>query len=57
MGGTSIADPSLVASGETWFGGRPALGLCLGLITVLATITVIQRILHVIRQPPPEEQQ
>ena len=32
--------------------GRPALGLCLGLITVLATITVIQRILHVVRQPP-----
>ncbi|HEY7969930.1 MAG TPA: CDP-alcohol phosphatidyltransferase family protein [Candidatus Limnocylindrales bacterium] len=56
LGGTSIADPLLVASGETWFGGRPALALCLGLISVLATITVIQRILHVVRQPPPEEQ-
>ena len=29
----------------------------LGLITVLASITVIQRIVHVLRQPPPEENQ
>ena len=29
--------------------------ITLGLITVLATITVIQRILHVLRQPIPEE--
>ena len=55
MGGTSVAD----AAGQdpTWLLGRPALGLCLGLITVLATITVIQRILHVVRQPLPEEHQ
>jgi len=55
MGGTSVAD----AGGQdpTWLLGRPALGLCLGLITVLATITVLQRILHVVRQPLPEEHQ
>jgi CDP-diacylglycerol--glycerol-3-phosphate 3-phosphatidyltransferase len=55
MGGTSVAD----AAGQdtTWLLGRPALALCLGLITVLATITVIQRILHVVRQPLPEEHQ
>jgi CDP-diacylglycerol--glycerol-3-phosphate 3-phosphatidyltransferase len=37
--------------------GQNALGLTLGLITVLATITVIQRIVHVLRQPLPEEHQ
>jgi phosphatidylglycerophosphate synthase len=54
MGGTSVAD----AAGQdpTWLLGRPALGLSLGLITVLATITVLQRVLHVVRQPIPEEQ-
>jgi phosphatidylglycerophosphate synthase len=34
-----------------------ALAFTLGLITLLATITVIQRIVHVLRQPPPEENQ
>jgi phosphatidylglycerophosphate synthase len=56
-GGTSAGDPAAATFAGTWFGGRPALGLCLGLITILATITVIQRILHVVRQPLPEEQQ
>ena len=37
--------------------GQNALGFTLGLITVLATITVIQRIVHVLRQPLPEEHQ
>jgi CDP-diacylglycerol--glycerol-3-phosphate 3-phosphatidyltransferase len=32
-----------------------ALAITLGLITVLASITVIQRVLHVLRQPIPEE--
>jgi phosphatidylglycerophosphate synthase len=54
MGGTSVAD--VAGQDPTWLLGRPALGLCLGLITVLATITVLQRILHVVRQPIPEEQ-
>jgi len=35
--------------------GQNALALTLGIITVLATITVIQRVLHVLRQPIPEE--
>jgi CDP-diacylglycerol--glycerol-3-phosphate 3-phosphatidyltransferase len=35
--------------------GQSALAIALGLITVLATITVIQRIIHVLRQPIPEE--
>ena len=34
--------------------GRPALAAALGLIAVLATITTIQRIVHVTRQAPPE---
>jgi phosphatidylglycerophosphate synthase len=34
--------------------GSTVLGLVLGLITILATITTIQRIVHVIRQTPPE---
>ncbi|HEY7133022.1 MAG TPA: CDP-alcohol phosphatidyltransferase family protein [Candidatus Limnocylindrales bacterium] len=54
MGGISAPDPT---AGGDWFGGRPALAITLGLITVLATITVIQRIVHVTRQPLPEEHQ
>lgn len=34
--------------------GRPALAAALGLIAALATITTIQRIVHVTRQAPPE---
>jgi hypothetical protein len=37
--------------------GQNALAVTLGLITVLASITVIQRVLHVLRQPIPEEHQ
>ena len=37
--------------------GQNALALTLGLITVLGAITVIQRIVHVLRQPAPEEAQ
>jgi CDP-diacylglycerol--glycerol-3-phosphate 3-phosphatidyltransferase len=57
MGGISAPDPTAAAAGGDWFGGRPALAITLGLITVLATITVIQRIVHVTRQPLPEEHQ
>ena len=35
--------------------GQNALAITLGLITVLGTITVLQRVLHVLRQPIPEE--
>ena len=38
-----------------WFGGEVPMALTLALITVLATITTIQRILHVVRQPSIEE--
>jgi phosphatidylglycerophosphate synthase len=34
--------------------GRPVLAGALGLITILATITAIQRVVHVIRQSPKE---
>jgi CDP-diacylglycerol--glycerol-3-phosphate 3-phosphatidyltransferase len=34
--------------------GQPVLAIALGLITILATITAIQRIVHVIRQSPQE---
>jgi CDP-diacylglycerol--glycerol-3-phosphate 3-phosphatidyltransferase len=40
---------------DPWWAGRPALAASLGLIAVLATITAIQRIVHVTRQAPPEE--
>jgi CDP-diacylglycerol--glycerol-3-phosphate 3-phosphatidyltransferase len=39
---------------DPWWAGRPALAASLGLIAVLATITAIQRIIHVTRQSPPE---
>lgn len=40
---------------DYWWAGRPALAASLALITILATITTIQRIVHVMRQAPPEE--
>ncbi|MEO5939932.1 MAG: CDP-alcohol phosphatidyltransferase family protein [Candidatus Limnocylindrales bacterium] len=39
--------------GNTW-AGRPMLAAALGLIAILATITTVQRIVHVTRQTPPE---
>ncbi|HEY8845437.1 MAG TPA: CDP-alcohol phosphatidyltransferase family protein [Candidatus Limnocylindrales bacterium] len=39
---------------DPWWAGRPALAVSLGLVALLATITTIQRIVHVTRQPPPE---
>jgi heme A synthase len=50
MGGTTGT-----TSGE-WDLGRPALGLGLGLIALLATITTIQRILHVVGQSSKEHE-
>ena len=41
----------------TWWAGRPVLAATLGLIAVLATITTIQRIVHVVRQPSSKEQE
>lgn len=51
-GGVRIVDdPTLLVTYDAWGAGRPSLGFVLGLITFLATITTIQRIVHVIRQP------
>jgi len=38
---------------DPWWAGRPALAVSLGLVALLATITTIQRIVHVTRQSPP----
>jgi phosphatidylglycerophosphate synthase len=55
LGGVDpVSDPRIVASWDWWSGGRPALAIALALITLLATITAIQRIVHVIRQSPQE---
>jgi phosphatidylglycerophosphate synthase len=35
----------------SWWAGRPALAITLGVVAFLALITTIQRILHVVRQP------
>jgi phosphatidylglycerophosphate synthase len=45
------------AGGAAYPLGALVLELALGLIAVLATITVIQRIVHVTRQPTPEDHQ
>jgi hypothetical protein len=56
MGGI-VRPVTVVGSVSEWWAGRPALAATLGLIAVLATITTLQRIVHVIRQPPIEEHQ
>jgi phosphatidylglycerophosphate synthase len=52
LGGVAPYDGPLLISLDTWSGGRGPLAASLGLITILATITAIQRIVHVIRQSP-----
>jgi phosphatidylglycerophosphate synthase len=55
LGGVAVtSDPRTLAAWDWWSGGRPALAIALGLITLLATITAIQRIVHVTRQSPQE---
>jgi phosphatidylglycerophosphate synthase len=49
-----VDDPTLLAVYDGWGAGRPSLAFVLGLITFLATITTIQRIVYVTRQPPQE---
>jgi len=53
--GGIVQPVTVVGSVSVWWAGRPALALTLGLIAALATITTLQRILHVIRQPAIEE--
>jgi CDP-diacylglycerol--glycerol-3-phosphate 3-phosphatidyltransferase len=52
LGGLGSYDDRMF--GITWNAGKPELAATLALITVLATITTIQRIVHVTRQTPPE---
>jgi phosphatidylglycerophosphate synthase len=54
LGGTTVTDA--VGVDPNWQNGRPALAISLGLIAVLATITTIQRILHVISQSKKEHE-
>ena len=54
MGGTAVADPG--GADVTWSLGRPALAIGLGLIALLATVTTIQRILHVVGQSSKEHE-
>jgi phosphatidylglycerophosphate synthase len=53
-GGIVFDDGGLLVSFAEWGNGRGPLALSLGLITILATITAIQRIVHVTRQTPQE---
>jgi CDP-diacylglycerol--glycerol-3-phosphate 3-phosphatidyltransferase len=52
LGGLGLPDD--VTFGISWGAGRPELAAALALITILGTITAIQRIGHVVRQPSPE---
>jgi phosphatidylglycerophosphate synthase len=52
LGGVAPYDGPLLISLDAWSGGRGPLAASLGLITILATITAIQRIAHVVRQSP-----
>jgi phosphatidylglycerophosphate synthase len=55
LGGVVVVDdPSLPGVSDAWTGGRPVLAAALGLITILAFITTVQRIVHVTRQSPQE---
>jgi archaetidylinositol phosphate synthase len=57
-GGAATTDcGNLLCIDGSFVAGDLPLVITLGLITVLATITVVQRIVHVLRQPPREEQQ
>ena len=49
-GGVAFVETGELVANDAWSGGRPVLAAALGLIAILATITTIQRIVHVIRQ-------
>jgi CDP-diacylglycerol--glycerol-3-phosphate 3-phosphatidyltransferase len=55
LGGIGFVDAWVYTGSEVWFAGRPVLAAALALITVLATITTIQRILHVVHQSSSKE--
>jgi phosphatidylglycerophosphate synthase len=53
IGGVGLVDSGFVLT-DPWQLGRGELAAALALITALATITTVQRIVHVTRQTPPE---
>ena len=55
LAGGLVRPVTVMGSVSEWWAGRPALAATLGLITILATITTFQRIIHVVRQPSNEE--
>jgi phosphatidylglycerophosphate synthase len=55
MGGIADYGCGIILCADSVGGdGRPVLAVALGLITIFASITTIQRIVHVIRQSPQE---
>jgi phosphatidylglycerophosphate synthase len=50
MGGVLLDDGGQMVLLDAWSAGRWPLAITLGLITILATLTTIQRIVHTIRQ-------
>jgi CDP-diacylglycerol--glycerol-3-phosphate 3-phosphatidyltransferase len=56
-GGIAFVETGQLILGDSWFLGRPVLAAGLSLITILAAITAIQRIVHVVRQSSNKEQQ
>lgn len=56
-GGVAIAEAGTLVLSDAWSAGRPVLAGGLALITVLATITTLQRITHVVRQSSSKEHQ
>jgi archaetidylinositol phosphate synthase len=54
LGGVQQHSPLLDLIEDPWYAGRSVLAAALALIAILATITTIQRIIHVTRQNPPE---
>ncbi len=56
-GGIAFFEDGLLSQSGQWVLGRPALAATLLLITTLAAITAIQRIVHVVRQSSSKEHQ
>jgi phosphatidylglycerophosphate synthase len=54
LGGVQQHSLLLDLTDDPWYGGRSVLAAGLGLIAILATITTIQRIVHLTRHTPPE---
>ena len=55
LGGIQLGSLFLDLTDDFWQAGRPILAVALALITILATITTIQRIVYVVSQSSNEE--